>query len=136
MGCCGVSIFPRNREIDAAEDRVHLMVALKNLIKSYEEEIKDIQEHLSKKTPIKSEQIKDLDDKSLKKRAAYLGELTDCYQRAIVAINKCNDSIPLKETKDYLQNIVGHYYCAYDDTKKYKDDEVAFTNFACNYYKK
>ena len=128
MGCCGISVYPRNQEIDMAESRMHLMMALKNLIKSYEDEVKDIQEHLAKGTAIKNEQIAGLDDPSLKKRAGYLGELMDCYQRAIGTLNKCTDSIPLKQTKDLLQNIIGHYYCAYDQTKRYLNDETAFNN--------
>ena len=130
MGCCGVSIYPRNQQIDASQNRMDLMKALKNLIGEYDTEIKEIQEFLSKGTPMKNDSLSNLDKPSLQKRTRYLGELADCYQRLISAINKCSDNMDLKKAKDLLQNIIGRYYCAYDETRQYKKDEDEFMKFA------
>lgn len=130
MGCCGISIYPRNQQIDAAQNRMDLMKALKNLITEYDTEIKEIQEHLSKGTPLKNDNLSNLDKPSLQKRTRYLGELADCYQRVITAINKCNDNMDLKKAKDLIQSIIGRYYCAYDETRQYKKDEEEFMKFA------
>ena len=136
MGCCGISVYPRDPNVDNAQNRMEIMKALKDLITNYDTEAKEIQGFLKNGTPMKNESLQSLDKPSLQKRPAYLGELCDCFGRVINALNKCNDNIDLKQTKDLIQPIIGNYYCAYDDSKRYKNDEKAFMNYAQGFFKK
>ncbi|MCQ2821634.1 MAG: hypothetical protein MJ252_30620 [archaeon] len=133
MGCCGISVYPRNQDIDLSKSRVDLMKALMKLQKDYDAEIADIESHIKKGTQLKNSQLSDLDDASLKNRVKYLGELNDSYQELIKTISSCNDKLPLDQAKDLLQKCIGHYYCAYDQTRRYKQDEKAFQEFAAPY---
>ncbi|MCQ2821189.1 MAG: hypothetical protein MJ252_28345 [archaeon] len=133
MGCCGVTVYPRNPEIDNAKDRNGLMQALKNVIKNNDTEVADIDSHLKKKTPLKTESLSGCDDATLGKRVKYLGDLNESYQSLIKCINGCADTLPLDQAKDLLQKCIGNYYVAYDDTNGYKKDEDAFKQFANGY---
>ncbi|MCQ2820246.1 MAG: hypothetical protein MJ252_23520 [archaeon] len=133
MGCCGVTVYPRNQDIDNSQNRTDLMNALKKIIKNNDTEIADIDSHLKKKTPLKTESLEGCDDPSLTKRVKYLGDLNESYQELIKTINASNDNLPLAKAKDLLQKCIGNYYVAYDDTAAYRNDEAAFKQFASEY---
>lgn len=136
MGCCGITVFQRVPEIDNANNRAELMNGLKKLISNFDQEAKEIQAKLTKGTPLKNQSLTQMDDATLKKRVPYLGELCDSFTVCIQTINKCDDRLPLKESKDLLQQLYANYLHAYDDSKRYKDDQGKFTQFATQYFKK
>ena len=136
MGCCGITCFQRATEIDNANNRAELMNVLKKLISNFDQEAKEIQAHISKGTPLKNQSLNQMDAETLKKRVKYLGELCDSFTSLIQTINKCDDRLPLKESKDYLQQCYANYLRAYDDTCGYKQDQSKFVQFATPYYRK
>ena len=136
MGCCGITVFQRAPEIDNATNRAGLMAGLKTLQGKYDQEAKEINAHLKNGTPIKNESLNQMDNASLTKRVPYLGELADSFTTIIQTINKCNDSLPLQQAKDLLQQCYANYFHAYDDNKGYQKDQKNFTDFAEPYKKK
>ena len=134
MGCCG-SAYPKNQEIENAINRAQLVDALKNVSKKFGEEIKDIESHLSKNTPIKTYGIDELPNEDLKLRSAYLKSMDESVKELCTVINGCTDDLPLKETKNYLQDFLQHYFVAYDQNNGYLKEVNGFKQFASSYRK-
>ena len=134
MGCCA-TVYPRDQQVDNAANRADLVKALKDIIKKYNEEIEDLNSHIKKKTPIKTVGMEGLDEVSIKKRIPYLGAMADSLNEICTTINQSSDDLPLKEAKDLIQNVLGHYYVAYDENNGYAQDAAKFKQFSAAYRK-
>ena len=135
MGNCGATVYPKNPQVEQAQNIPELVAALKEVSKKYNEEISDLESHIKKKTDIKTYGMEGMDDESVKKRIPYLGAMTDSLAEIIKTLNASKDELPLKDAKEYIQNFLGHYYVAYDENKGYAKDADSFKQFAAPYKK-
>ena len=90
MGCCG-GANQKNPDIDKAKTRSELIKAMQKAIQTNNEEIKDLDSHIKKKTELKSVHMKSFDESDMLKRIPYLEELNTSYQELINTIENCTD---------------------------------------------
>ena len=90
MGCCGPS-YKVNPEIDRAKNINELIAALESFKKRCNNEVSDIDSHLKKKTPLKTEYLQQADDKDLAYRVTYLRDLNKSNDELVMAMKNCKD---------------------------------------------
>lgn len=127
MGCCGSSNI--DPEIEKTTNMDELVEVMKKKIKDLSEEKKLIEAHLADpKVEIKNVQY-DTDRDGLVKRVPYLDRLAQGYTEAIESMTTV-PKLPFKETKEYMYDLVKHYFVAYDETNQYRLDLAEFKKFA------
>ena len=127
MGCCGSSNI--DPEIEKTTNMDELVEVMKKKIKDLSEEKKLIEAHLADpKVEIKNVQY-DTDRDGLVKRVPYLDRLAQGYTEAIESMTTV-PKLPFKESKEYMYDLVKHYFVAYDETNQYRLDLAEFKKFA------
>ena len=64
----------------------------------------------------------------------YLERLSKGYSEAIETMTTV-PKLPFKESKEYMYNLVRHYFVAYDETNQYRNDLADFNKFAFEFEK-
>lgn len=127
MGCCGSSNI--DPEIEKTTNMDELVEVMKKKIIDLAEEKKLIEAHLADpKVEIKNVQY-DTDRDGLVKRVPYLDRLAQGYTEAIESMTTV-PKLPFKESKEYMYDLVKHYFVAYDETNQYRLDLAEFKKFA------
>ena len=127
MGCCGSS--NRDPEIEKTTNMDELVEVMKKKIIDLSEEKKLIEAHLADpKVEIKNVQY-ETDRAGLVKRVPYLDRLAQGYSEAIETMTTV-PKLPFKESKEYMYDLVKHYFVAYDETNQYRLDLAEFKKFA------
>ena len=132
MGCCGSSNI--DPEIEKTTNMDELVEVMKKKITDLAEEKKLIEAHLADpKVEIKNVQY-ETDREGLVKRVPYLERLSKGYSEAIETMTTV-PKLPFKESKEYMYNLVRHYFVAYDETNQYRNDVADFNKFAFEFEK-
>ena len=119
-GCCSVEI--KDEEINKANDINDLINIFKERRNKLPEEKKQIIEHINDQTKeIKSFDVNGIDKEILKKRILYLDDLDEAFS-FIIEILQNNSNLPLKDTKNYCENIASDYFLIYDPNEELKKD--------------
>jgi hypothetical protein len=131
MGCCGGVM--KDQQIERAQNMDEVINVMKKKQENLSKEKKQISDYLDDEsnqiTMINTEAISKDD---LTKRIPYLDKLSDCYGDIIDNLENTSN-LPLKETKEYLYNVLNHYYVSYDESEGYKSDIERFKKFIMKY---
>ena len=112
MGCCGGVL--KDPEIERAKTMDEVIAVMKKKVDNLAEEKTQISTFLEDETkPITIVKVDGLSKEDLEKRIPYLDKLSDCYSEVIDEL-EAKKTLPLKETKEYLYNILNHYFVSYD----------------------
>ena len=127
MGCCG-SVF-KDHEIERAKTMDEVIAVMKKKRDNLAEEKTQISNYLEDETkPITVVKVDGLSKDDLEKRIPYLDKMSDCYSEVIDEL-EAKKTLPLKETKEYLYNILNHYFVSYDSTEGYRNDLAKLKQF-------
>ena len=127
MGCCGSSNI--DPEIEKTTNMDELVEVMKKKITDLSEEKKLIEAHLADpKVEIKDVRYETA-RAGLVKRVPYLDRLAQGYSEAIETMTTV-PKLPFKESKEYMYDLVKHYFVAYDETNQYRLDLAEFKKFA------
>ena len=127
MGCCG-SVF-KDPEIERAKTMDEVIAVMKKTRDNLAEEKTQISNYLEDETkPITVVKVDGLSKDDLEKRIPYLDKMSDCYSEVIDEL-EAKKTLPLKETKEYLYNILNHYFVSYDSTEGYRNDLAKLKQF-------
>jgi GTPase involved in cell partitioning and DNA repair len=127
MGCCG-GVF-KDPEIERATTMDEVIAVMKKKRDNLAEEKTQISNFLEDETKtITLVKVDGLTKEDLEKRIPYLDKLSDCYEEIIDEL-EAKKTLPLKETKEYLYNILNHYFVSYDSTEAYRNDLAKFKQF-------
>lgn len=135
MGCCGPVEYPKNDEIENAIKKNDLIEAMRNVIIINQSEIFEIENYLKNNVPLETDGLSIYDDDCLQKRMCYLEELNTSYEKLIKKLEDIEEDFPMRRAKDLLQRCSSHYFVAYDETRRYLNDEANFMDFAKHYTK-
>ena len=127
MGCCG-GVF-KDPEIERAATMDEVIAVMKKKRSNLAEEKTQISNFLEDETnAITVVKVDGLSKDDLEKRLPYLDKLSDCYGEITDEL-EANKTLSLKETKEYLYNILNHYFVSYDSTEGYRNDLAKFKQF-------
>ena len=127
MGCCGGVL--KDPEIERAKTMDEVIAVMKKKRDNLAEEKTQISTFLEDETkPITIVKVDGLSKEDLEKRIPYLDKLSDCYSEVIDEL-EAKKTLPLKETKEYLYNILNHYFVSYDSTEGYRNDLAKLKQF-------
>ena len=121
MGCCWET-EKKDEEINKANDINDLINIFKERKEKLQEEKKQIKEYIEGSTKeITFFKANGIDKEILKKRIFYLDELDEAFS-FIIEILQNNSNLPLKDTKNYCENIASDYFLIYDPNEELKKD--------------
>ena len=121
MGCC-CGTEKKDKEINKANDINDLINIFKERKEKLLEEKKQIKEYIEGSTKeITFFKVNGIDKEILKKRIFYLDELDEAFS-FIIEILQNNSNLPLKDTKNYCENIASDYFLIYDPNEELKKD--------------
>ena len=121
MGCCWET-EKKDEEINKANDINDLINIFKERKEKLQEEKKQIKEYIEGSTKeITFFKVNGIDKEILKKRIFYLDELDEAFS-FIIEILQNNSNLPLKDTKNYCENIASDYFLIYDPNEELKKD--------------
>lgn len=131
MGACCTS--PLDMELSTVK-------TVKDLIEIVEKKQSDLEEELIQvKAAIKDPYVgslicdlKGMKVEDLPKKYNYLQNIIICNKK-VIQILQGNKLIPIKETKERLNNLFKYYYIHYDDNNNYQYELENFFTFIKNY---
>ena len=129
-GCCGRDFA--DEEIDGAKTLNDLIEILNKRRENFSTEISQIEGYLEDPNKeVDVIDVKGIEPQILEKRVPFLKDLDNAYAKVAETLYK-NLSLPLNDTKNYVTDIVSHYFQTYDHNWDLPKDITKFEEFVEN----
>ena len=126
-GCCGRDFA--DEEIDGAKTLNDLIEILNKRRENFSTEISQIEGYLEDPNKeVDVIDVKGIEPSILEKRVPFLKDLDNAYAKVAEILYK-NPSLPLNDTKNYVTDIVSHYFQTYDPNGDLPKDISKFEEF-------
>ena len=129
-GCCGRAFT--DQEIDDAKTLNDIIEILNKRRENFPTEISQIEGYLEDPNKeVDVIDVKGISPEILEKRVPFLKDLDNAYAKVAETLYK-NLSLPLNDTKNYVTDIVSHYFQTYDPNGDLPKDITKFEEFVEN----